>query len=270
MAKEQFNKQVMCFKKKYPVLPIADAVEHRLITTCRNLYGGGNDLRGCINDGNNFLSTFGKIIPGIALHRYFDYEATEKNYLESLGQSIGLLRPGATVVMIMDSCFSGTATRNSLLSTYKKSRFIDPGTPEPEGRIKKVARTDFMKWIAISAASEHQTASDAMIGNQYVGAFSYYAYKTLKQGMTWREWFNAIRLYLPSTDFEQIPTIEGPEFLLDRVIGHGQELIVHNSSHGSWIKDTSGDESDGRDEGLYLDKFISDDKINVILQRIVL
>ena len=261
----------MCFRKKYPITPITDSAENRLITTCRNQYGGGNDLRGCINVGNNFMSAFGKAIPGLTLHRYFDYDATEKNYLSSLEQSIALLRPGATVVMIMDSCYSGGATRNSLLSAgYKKNRFIDPGIIEPEGRVKRVARTDFMKWIAISAASEHQTASDAMIGGQYVGAFSYYAYKTLRQGMTWREWFNTIRLYLPSTDFDQIPTIEGPDCLLDRVIGQGQELIVHNSSHGSWVKDTSGDEADGRDEGLYLDKFISDDKINSVLQTIVL
>lgn len=260
----------MCFKKKYPTEPIVDVVEHRLVTTCRNVYGGGNDLRGCLNDGTNFMQTFPKIIPGIAMHRYFDYDATEKNYLESLEQSIGLLRPGATVVVIMDSCYSGTATRNGLLSTYNKSRFINPGGPVPEGKVRRVARTDEMKWIAISAASENQTASDAKIGNEYVGAFSYYAYKTLKPGMTWRKWFNAIRLYLPSGDFSQIPTIEGPDYLLDRIIGQHQELIAHNSSHGSWVIDKSGDEADGRDEGLYLDRFISDDKINVILQRIVL
>jgi hypothetical protein len=45
---------------------------------------------------------------------------------------------------------------------------------------------------------------------------------------------------------------------------------VHNSSHGTWQKDTSGDEADGKDEGLYLDRFVSDDKINAILQKIVL
>lgn len=88
--------------------------------------------------------------------------------------------------------------------------------------------------------------------------------------MTWREWFNTIRVYLPSADFDQIPTIEGPDFLQDRIIGQGQTLIVHNSSHGTWQKDTSGDEADGKDEGLYLDRFVSDDKINAILQKIVL
>jgi len=256
----------MCFKRKSIEMVEADA---RLITVCKNTYGSGNDLKGCLNDGNNFLKTWPNIIPGIVTHKFFEWDATEKNYLESLDKAVSLLQPGATVVILMDSCFSGTATRNSE-NTYRKNRFIDLGEPEPEKVIRKFARSEFMKWITISACSEHQTAADALIGNQYVGAFSYYAYKLLKAGMTWREWFNTIRVYLPSADFDQIPTIEGPDFLQDRIIGQGQTLIVHNSSHGTWQKDTSGDESDGKDEGLYLDRFVSDDKINVILQKIVL
>ena len=88
--------------------------------------------------------------------------------------------------------------------------------------------------------------------------------------MTWREWFKSTKLYLPSADLDQIPTIEGLDFLQDRIIGQGPTLIVHNSSHGSWQADKSGDEPDGRDEGLYFDKFVSDDKINAILQKIIL
>lgn len=257
----------MCFKRKSIEMVEADA---RLITVCKNTYGSGNDLKGCLNDGNNFIRTFPNIIPQIVTHKFFEWDATEKNYLESLDKAVSLLQPGATVVMLMDSCFSGTATRNFVNPRYIKNRFIGPEGIEPSGPVRKVARAELMKWIAISAASEHQTAADVMIGNQYVGAFSYYAYKTLKQGMTWREWFNSIRLYLPSTDLDQIPTIEGPDFLQDRIIGQGPTLIVHNSSHGSWQADKSGDEADGRDEGLYFDKFVSDDKINACLQKIVL
>ena len=238
------------FRKKQPVIT---AAEHRLLTFRRNKYGGGNDLNGCVNDSHNIAGAFTKAIPGIVVHKYLDYSVTEDNYLKALDQSIALLPPGATVIMIMDSCYSGTATRNGIMTEYRKNRFIGSDENIPEHTIKKVARTEFMKWIAISAARENQTASDAMIGSQYVGAFSYYAYKVLKSGMTWREWYNAIRLYLPGNGFEQEPTIEGPDFLLDRIIGQGPTLIVHNSSHGSWQRDDSGDESDSKDEGLYFD-----------------
>lgn len=259
------------FKKKYPIQPITGYVEHRFLTFGRNLYGGGNDLRGCVNDSNNMIGAFGKVIPGLTVHRYLDYDVTESNYLTALEQSIALLLPGSTVVMIMDSCYSGTATRNFMGNPkYIKKRFIGPEIKEPSGPVRKVARAELMKWIAISAASEHQTAADVQIGGQYVGAFSYYAYKTLKPGMTWKEWFNTIKFYLPSADLDQIPTIEGPEFLQERIIGQGPTLIIHNSSHGSWQVDKSGDEADGRDEGLYFDKFVSDDKINACLQKIVL
>ena len=44
----------MCFKRKPMEMTAADA---RFITTCKNTYGKGNDLRGCLNDGNNFLKT---------------------------------------------------------------------------------------------------------------------------------------------------------------------------------------------------------------------
>lgn len=260
----------MCFKKRNPLIPITTPVEHRFMTFGRNLYGGGNDLKGCVNDSHNLGGSFSRAIQDLMIHKYLDYDVTEKNYLEGMEQAISLLSPGATVVVIMDSCYSGTATRLMGNPRYKKSRFIDTGILPPSGPVKKVARTDFMKWIAISAAAENQTATDVQIGNQYVGAFSYYAYKLLKPGMTWREWFASIKLYLPSADFEQIPTIEGPDFLLDRIIGQGQELIIHNSSHGTWQADKSGDEPDGRDEGLYFDKFVSDDKINAILQKIIL
>lgn len=242
------------------------AAEHRFMTFGRNKYGGGNDLNGCVNDSNNFALTFPNIIPGIITHKYLDFDATVDRYLGKTSEAISLLSPGATVVLLLDSCFSGTATRQR---GDVRNRFIGPDVI-PAGPVRHVARTELMKWIVISAASEDQTASDALIGNQYVGAFSYYAYKCLKPGMTWREWYKAIRLYLPNKNFDQIPTIEGPDFLQDRIIGQGQTLIIHNSSHGSWIVDKSGDEADGRDEGLYFDKFLSDDKINEVLQKIIL
>ena len=94
----------MCFKRKSIEMVEADA---RLITVCKNTYGSGNDLKGCLNDGNNFIRTFPNIIPQIVTHKFFEWDATEKNYLESLDKAVSLLQPGATVVILMDSCFSG-------------------------------------------------------------------------------------------------------------------------------------------------------------------
>jgi hypothetical protein len=254
----------MCFfkRKEEPMTK----TEHRFMTFGRNKYGSGNDLNGCVNDSNNFVATMPKAIPDITIHKYLDYDVTVDRYLAKCSEAIALLDPGATVVLLLDSCFSGTATRKH---GDVRNRFIGSEVA-PAGPVRHVARTELMKWVVISAASEDQTASDAYIGDQYVGAFSYYAYKCLRPGMTWREWYKAIRSYLPNKNFDQIPTIEGPDFLQDRIIGQGQTLIIHNSSHGSWIADKSGDEADGRDEGLYFDKFLSDDKINEMLQKIVL
>ena len=71
-------------------------------------------------------------------------------------------------------------------------------------------------------------------------------------------------------EFDQIPTLEGPDSLKNEIIGANETLIIHNSSHGTQVVDTSGDEVDGVDEALYFDKTLLDDEIHVILQNIPL
>jgi hypothetical protein len=86
--------------------------------------------------------------------------------------------------------------------------------------------------------------------------------------MTYRQWYNALRQFLPSQDFTQTPTLEGPDYLLDRVAFEDDTLISHNSSHGSYTYDKHGDEEDGQDEGLYFDRLLIDDEIGNVLKQI--
>jgi hypothetical protein len=83
--------------------------------------------------------------------------------------------------------------------------------------------------------------------------------------MTLIDWYVEIRRYLPSLSFDQIPQLEGPPDILNRRIGDGQWLFIHNSSHGSWTVDRDGDEEDGRDEGIFFDRLIIDDEIRQLL-----
>jgi hypothetical protein len=90
----------------------------------------------------------------------------------------------------------------------------------------------------------------------------------LQSGMTYLQWYAAIRKFLPSADFTQTPTIEGPDYLLNRKVFEDDTLVIHNSSHGSYVYDKSGDETDGQDETIYLDRHVVDDEIKEVLKEI--
>jgi hypothetical protein len=230
----------MCWKSK-PILPMEYA-ERRLLSFAINDYPGSvNDLRGCLNDSRQAKDTLLTHWPDFDIRRYLDAEATVKSFKSNVTAAIGALKPGATVVVLADSCFSATVTRLFHKRGVEdghivRNRFYaTPGEPT-----RPVARPFFLrsdvKWVAISACGEEQSAADAFINDAYHGAFSWYAFRLLSQGITYRHWFALIRQYLPSADFEQIPTIEGPDNLLDSLVFSNNTLIIHNSTHGTQLR----------------------------------
>jgi hypothetical protein len=247
-------------------------VQLRLLTFGKDLYGKGllrprgQDLRGCVNDTKFLSEDMTTQLPGIDCRRYINYEVTAANYKARVAEAKALLDPDAAIVVLMDSCFSGTGTRPFALNPGRvRNRFFDPGFLNMPRRVRsRPGSSPEMVWAAMSAGGEHQTVADAYF-KTYEGAFTHYARQTLRQGMTLIDWYVEIRRYLPSLEFDQIPQLEGPPAILDRRIGDGQWLFIHNSSHGSWTADLDGDEQDGRDEGLYFDRLMIDDEIRELL-----
>ena len=132
-----------------------------------------------------------------------------------IGKSLQMIPDGATVVLFFDSCFSGTITR-----AVRKIRFVP--NPEMAGR-KIIKRRHFaksfeMNHLVFSGCSEDQTSADAYINGRYNGAFTFYALYNLRPGITFNGWYSEIRKYLPSKDFDQIPTLEGPNYLSNKVV----------------------------------------------------
>lgn len=241
-------------------------VQLRLLTFGKNKYGGGHDLNGCVNDTKNLSADLTKLWSGIDCRPYTNSQAVCANYTEKTTEAKKFLDPGAAILVLMDSCFSGTGTRLYLLNPGRvKNRFLDPGLPFIPKVKSKVFINPEMTWAAMSAGGEHQTVADAYF-NMYEGAFTHYARQVLRKGMTPRDWHYEIRKLLPSLQFDQAPELEGPADILDRKIGDGQWLIIHNSSHGSWTYDKNADEPDGRDEGIFFDYLLIDDKINELLR----
>ena len=121
---------------------------------------------------------------------------------------------GVMFVLILDSCFSGNKPRD----INNKSRFMPPKKCLPSyNRIKK-AITAMSNVIVFSACAENETSADALINGQWNGAFSYYFWNCLNREFTYRKWFEQVCLYLPNKNYNQHPTIEGSDELLDKIV----------------------------------------------------
>jgi len=260
----------MCWKRK-PEIVTFEPVKRRLITVSRNKYGGSSDLKGCLNDAYNWDGKAKAMQPDFDVKMALDYDATGNRYLDYMRSALRVTKPGATVLILADSCFSETLTRGTAQMNIKhvtKNRFIDPGLV-PRQVTNKIFRSGpVMDHIMMSACLATETASDAYINKNWAGAFTFFAIMALQPGMTYLQWYAAIRKFLPSADFTQTPTIEGPDYLLDRKVFEDDTLIIHNSSHGSYVYDKSGDEADGQDETIYFDRHVVDDEIKEVLKEI--
>ena len=134
---------------------------------------------------------------------------------DDIGDALKNIPDGATVILMFDSCFSGTVTRRL---NGDKTKFIKTeGLPLRKKKRKRFKKSE-MKWIVFSGCSEQQTSADALISGRYNGAFTYYALKALTVDITYREWIDKIHEYLPSKDFDQNPTLEGREGLFDKKV----------------------------------------------------
>ena len=132
---------------------------------------------------------------------------------DEFNEIMKLIPVGAKVIVILDSCFSGTATRN--IGRYRKSKYVltDPVLE----KAKRVVKSSQLNHIVISGCQSHQTSSDAYINGRYNGALTRalienYGHKTYKQ------WVDDCIFWLHSRGFDQVPTLEGPEGMIKSYI----------------------------------------------------
>jgi hypothetical protein len=128
------------------------------------------------------------------------------------------IHPQATLVVISDSCFSGSVTR--IAPEPAMPRFIPPAV----STAGKMARRSFlipetgMPEILISGCSDSEYSYDAEFAGRPNGAMSAYALQVIKQNpnVTYREFHAGLRKLLPSNDYPQSPQLEGSDANKDR------------------------------------------------------
>jgi hypothetical protein len=145
-------------------------------------------------------------------------------------------KPGVRVVLIADSCHSGTVTRAVATANpddLPRPRFLPMGNwmsadklprtlarnagtkaaarPSPFAKALKATESDLL--LSGCQEGRNNFSYDAKIKGRPNGAFSYYALKTLKSlapTATYADWHAAITpSYLPSTSYPQSPQIVG-------------------------------------------------------------
>ncbi len=139
---------------------------------------------------------------------------------DDINKLMKLIPEGVMVLVLLDSCFSQSATRKLNAEPNKnKGRFLKTDNSNTNPNINKnPVFKDLDKWIVLSGCMEHETSADACISGKFNGAFTYFAMKTLDRNLTYKQWYEKIRVYLPSKDFAQTPTLEGPEEMLNKTI----------------------------------------------------
>jgi len=264
----------MCFKKIFgnnnPVDTPMVSVERRLLTFGKNIYGNGNDLNGCVNDSKNLSKRFKELFTDADIRIFLDGQVTVANYKKYVSEAIATLRPGSLVWVIADSCFSKSVTK-LINSGYHRNRFYDPGLDITTHVGKKLLQRPDLYLVELSGSDENETSADVMVNGQYQGALSFALIRSLtRPDITINQVYSLISAILPGQISDQHPKLTGPDELINRPLNSGQLLAIHNSSHGSWEPCPHGDEADGRDEGLYFDKFLSDDEMYDIYNKIPL
>jgi hypothetical protein len=159
-----------------------------------------------------------------------------------LRKTLGKLRSGVNLTVIMDCCHSGTITRvMNPFDAPRRQRYLPcpldlmatesgrklRGTlrgqlgKAPRGRKRKkdIVHADIQE-LLITGCRDTQTSADAYISGSYNGALTYYLVESIKEAegkLTYRELHQRTAAKLKQEDFDQIPQLEGRRTSFDRL-----------------------------------------------------
>jgi len=130
-------------------------------------------------------------------------------------------RRGTRVVLVSDSCHSGSVTRYApaMGSGSRRIRFLAPGvflSERDEAAARRIPRAYRGRprhaALLLSGCQDIEYSYDANFAGRANGAFTYVALTALRQlpdGASYRDWMAAICAALPSQDYPQQPGLQG-------------------------------------------------------------
>ena len=132
---------------------------------------------------------------------------------DDIGDVLRIVPDGAKVVLMFDSCFSGTVTK----AVGQQIRFHEMEGLRPRYKVRKsISKSaEELGYVVFSGCSENEYSVEAIINGRGNGVFTYYTWEAaLALGpSTFQAWFDAIPL--PNDHFTQNPTLEGRHDLIN-------------------------------------------------------
>jgi metacaspase-1 len=149
---------------------------------------------------------------------------------DELYNIFGQRKRGARIIFISDSCHSGSVSRMGRALHTLKSEPVDPWKFQQirfmpldfhikdvdilkiakQGETLRGRRMIKAATVLFSGCADHEYSYDAWFQSRANGAFTYVALavlKSLPEGATYRDWYKAIRQYLPHYYYPQTPQL---------------------------------------------------------------
>ncbi len=146
---------------------------------------------------------------------------------DDLNKLFGKLPKGVNLDVLLDSCHSGTATREmrgpegSDGNRVVRARYLPPPVDilcrEEDGLpVRRLMRGNPapINHVLFSGCRDNQTSADALIDGVYNGAFTYYFCKNLRDAngaVSRAELLKRLRASLKFNKYDQVPQLEAPE-----------------------------------------------------------
>ena len=212
--------------------------------------GTANDLAGPVKDFDDLKREITLRWSDMTYREFKNSNATKARFISELTEGITHVGEDGMLFFIMDVCNAESNTRNGKFRSRRKSMGYD-------------------KVLVFSSSLSSQTSSDSFFPGGANGAWHYALLKTIERGITYLQWFERAKAMLVKLGFDQIPVIEGPEALQNRLIFEGNVITIQVSGHGGQTPDRNGDETeDGLDEVIFFhDGYVKDDEIRQILEK---
>lgn len=146
------------------------------------------------------------------------------------------LSADVNLTVISDSCHSGSVTRTTLARSAPGNMLLESQHPklarympkDNHGRFDTIVvprrnrsfGTGTMNHILLTGCAARELSYDAWINNRFNGAMSAHAIEIIRQdpGISFDDFHQSLRNYLPNRSYPQSPQLEGPSALRSRPI----------------------------------------------------